>query len=238
MKRRLMTKERNIKELPLSERPYEKFLQNGVTALNDSELLAIILRTGTRGISSITLSKEVLNFHNSYQGLIGLQHLSVEQLKTIKGIGMVKAVQLKCIGELSRRMTKAMAQEQLSFNHPQTIASYYMEDMRHLEQEVLTCIMLDTKNSFLGDIMISKGTVNASLVSAREIFLNALKHQAVNIILLHNHPSGNPYPSDEDINVTKQIQAAGDLIGIKLLDHIIIGDQKYVSFCEDHILPL
>ena len=238
MKRRLMTKERNIKELPLSERPYEKFLQNGVTALNDSELLAIILRTGTRGISSITLSKEVLNFHNSYQGLIGLQHLSVEQLKTIKGIGMVKAVQLKCIGELSRRIAKSMAQEQLSFNHPQTIASYYMEDMRHLEQEVLTCIMLDTKNSFLGDIMISKGTVNASLVSAREIFLNALKHQAVNIILLHNHPSGNPYPSDEDINVTKQIQAAGDLIGIKLLDHIIIGDQKYVSFCEDHILPL
>jgi len=233
-----MTKERNIKELPLSERPYEKFLQNGVTALNDSELLAIILRTGTRGISSITLSKEVLNFHNSYQGLIGLQHLSVEQLKTIKGIGMVKAVQLKCIGELSRRIAKSMAQEQLSFNHPQTIASYYMEDMRHLEQEVLTCIMLDTKNSFLGDIMISKGTVNASLVSAREIFLNALKHQAVNIILLHNHPSGNPYPSDEDINVTKQIQAAGDLIGIKLLDHIIIGDQKYVSFCEDHILPL
>jgi DNA repair protein radc len=233
-----MTKERNIKELPLSERPYEKFLQNGVTALNDSELLAIILRTGTRGISSITLSKEVLNFHNSYQGLIGLLHLSVEQLKTIKGIGMVKAVQLKCIGELSRRIAKTMAQEQLSFNHPQTIASYYMEDMRHLEQEVLTCIMLDTKNSFLGDIMISKGTVNASLVSAREIFLNALKYQAVNIILLHNHPSGNPYPSDEDINVTKQIQAAGDLIGIKLLDHIIIGDQKYVSFCEDHILPL
>ena len=165
-----------------------------------------------------------------------MTHLKVEQLTKIKGIGSVKAVQIKCIAELSRRIAKSIASERLSFQHPQTIASYYMEDMRHQEQEMLICIMLNTKNSFLGDVMISKGTVNASLISAREIFLSALSFQAVNIILLHNHPSGNPAPSDEDIMVTRQIKEAGDLLGIQLLDHIIIGDQQYISFCEENLL--
>ena len=231
-----MIKEKNIKDLPQEERPYEKFLTNGADALSDAELLAIILRTGTLGTSSIVLAKAVLNRHESFAGLIGLQHLSMKQLMDIKGVGQVKAVQLKCIGELSRRMAKTIAKERLSFGHPATIASYYMEDMRHQEQEVLMGIMLDTKNSFLGDVLISKGTVNASLISAREIFLHALSHQAVNIILLHNHPSGNPAPSSEDIQVTKQISLAGDLLGIKLLDHIIIGDQKYISFCEENLM--
>ena len=211
-------------------------MAGGPIVLSDAELLAIILRTGTLGTSSVALAGEVLSRHESFPGLIGLQHLSMKQLMDIKGVGQVKAVQLKCIGELSRRMAKTIASERLNFGHPSTIASYYMEDMRHQEQEVLLGIMLDTKNSFLGDVIISKGTVNASLISAREIFLHALEHKAVNIILMHNHPSGNPTPSSEDIKVTKQISSAGELVGIKLLDHIIIGDQKYISFCEENLM--
>ena len=231
-----MIKEKCIKDLPACDRPYEKFLAGGATMLSDAELLAIILRTGTRGASSVALAKMVLNRHERFTGLIGLQHLSMKQLMDIKGVGQVKAVQLKCIGELSRRIAKSDAGKRLNFGHPATIASYYMEDMRHREQEVLMGIMLDTKNSFLGDVVISKGTVNASLISAREIFLHALSHQAVNIILIHNHPSGNPTPSNEDIKVTKQISAAGELVGIRLIDHIIIGDQKYISFREENLL--
>jgi len=227
-----------IKDLPVAERPYERFLTSGAHTLSDAELLAIILRTGTHGASSLVLAEEVLRRHEGFNGLIGLQHLSMKQLMDIKGVGQVKAVQLKCIGELSRRMTKTAAYERLNFGHPTTIATYYMEDMRHQEQEVLLGIMLDTKNSFLGDVEISKGTVNASLISPREIFLHALAHKSVNIILLHNHPSGDPTPSSEDIKVTKQIRLAGDLIGIKLLDHIIIGDQKYISFCEEGLMPI
>ena len=233
-----MIEVRNIKELPKELRPYERFLAKGALALSDLELLAIILRTGTLGSNALALAEEVLKFHKGYQGLEGLLHLSFTQLMEIKGIGQVKAAQLKCIAELSRRIAKTIAQKRLSFKHPQTIASYYMEDMRHREQEVLLCVMLDTQNSFLGEVEISKGTVNASLISAREIFLSALRHQAVNIVLLHNHPSGNPAPSDEDIEVTKNIRSAGDLLGIKLLDHIIIGNQKYISFCEEGILSL
>jgi len=236
MKRRLIIKEKNIKDLPKEQRPYEKFLLSGANALSDAELLAIILRTGTFGTSSITLADEVLDCHDGFKGLIGLQHLSMKQLRDIKGIGEVKSIQIKCIGELSRRIAKAIAKERLSFTHPATIASYYMEDMRHQEQEILLGVMLDTKNSFLGDVELSKGTVNTSLISAREIFLQALSHQAVNIILVHNHPSGDPTPSAEDIKVTKQISNAGELVGIKLLDHIIIGDQKYISFNEEHLL--
>lgn len=233
-----MKKEAKIKALPPEQRPYEKFSSKGAAALCDAELLAIILRTGPRGSSSLSLSEDVLYTHKIHQGLEGLLHLSTEELMQIKGIGQVKAVQIKCLGELSRRIAKTIATKRLSFTNPETIANYYMEDMRHLEQEVLLCLMLDTKNSFLGDIMISKGTVNTSLISAREIFLHAFKFHAVNIILLHNHPSGNPTPSTADIKVTRQIQQAGELLGIKLLDHIIIGDQKYTSFCEKNILQL
>lgn len=231
-----MKKDHNIKALPQNLQPDEKFLAAGPLHLSDSELLAIILRTGTKGLSSVALSDHILNLPGSYQGLLGLHHLSLEQLMQLKGIGKVKALQIKCIGELSRRIAKSAAGRKLDFRNPQSIASYYMEDLRHQEQEMLLCIMLDTKNAFLGDDMISKGTVNASLISPREIFLSALRYHAVNIIIIHNHPSGNPEPSVEDIQITKRIQSAGELIGIQLLDHIIIGDQKYISFCEENLL--
>lgn len=219
-------------------RPYEKFRRVGPENLADEELLAIILRSGTKGYSSLALAEEVLNLSRVSPGLLGLHHLSLAQLQEIRGIGEVKAIQIKCIGELSRRISKSASAKSLNFQEPGTIADYYMEDMRHLEQETLFCIMLDTKNHFLGDVEISKGTVNASLAAPREIYLAALSYHAVYIILVHNHPSGNPAPSDEDIRITQRIQAAGEIVGISLLDHIIIGDLTYFSLRQEGMMGL
>lgn len=226
-----------IKELPKEERPYEKCLAKGAGALSDSELLAIILRCGGKGRNSLLIANEILKLSGErYAGLLGLHHLTVEELKKIKGVGEVKAVQMKCIGELSKRMSQLRAAGRLSFQNPATIAEYYMEQLRHEEQEQLFCMMLDTKNHLLGERLLTKGTVNESMVSPRELFLEALRYQAVNIILIHNHPSGDPTPSRADTEVTARVYRVGELLGIHLLDHIVIGDHKYVSMREENIL--
>lgn len=230
-----MTEFKTMKELPEHERPYEKCVRLGPQALTDPELLAVVLRTGTRGSTSVEMAEEVLNLSRDREGLLGLHQLSLTQLQSIKGIGKVKAVQLKCIGELSKRIARKSAKRGLSLNHPQTIADYYMEQLRHEEQEQLFCMMLDTKNHLLGEEMIFKGTVNSSLVSPREIFLSAVSYHAVGILLIHNHPSGDPSPSEADLDFTQRIKDAGELIGIPLLDHIIIGDCKYLSFRQEGI---
>ena len=133
-------------------------------------------------------------------------------------------------------MAAAAARPQLSFNNPVTIARYYMEHLRHEEQEVLLVMMLDGRNHLLGEQMISRGTVGATLVTPREVFIEALKFHAVGLILVHNHPSGDPTPSECDMDITERISRAGELLGVKLLDHIVIGDQKYISFREQGML--
>ena len=225
-----------IQELPPDERPYEKCLHSGPEKLTDSELLAVVLRSGTRGSSSVQLADEVLHLGQNEQGLLGIYHLSMEDLMQIRGIGQVKAVQIKCIGELSKRIATREAGKLLDFHSPDTIAAYYMERMRHEEQEQMICTMLNTKNQFLGDEVISRGTVNSSLVSPRDLILAAFRHRAVYMILVHNHPSGNPLPSRQDIEVTRKIVEGGRLLGIELADHIIIGDKKYFSFKEQEML--
>lgn len=222
-----------IKELPPSERPYERCLQHGPEYLTDAELLAVILRTGTKGKPSTYLANQILSHAKGQEGLLSLYHLSVEQVMQIPGVGKVKAVQVMCITELSKRISKTIARGELVFHHPQSIANYYMEELRHLEKETIICMMLNTKNNLLGEEVISQGTVNSTLISPREVFLSALSFRAVNIILIHNHPSGDPNPSKEDIQITHRVKDAGNLIGIKLLDHIIIGDQQYTSMRED-----
>ena len=153
-----------------------------------------------------------------------------------RGIGQVKAVQIKCIGELSKRIASVSAKKLLDFQNPETIADYYMEQMRHEEQEIMICMMLNTKNQLLGETVISRGTVNASLVSPRDLILAAFRFRAVFIIIVHNHPSGDPKPSRDDLDITKRIQAACSLVDIPLLDHIIIGDQRYISFRQEGML--
>lgn len=226
-----------MKQLPEEERPYEKCLAYGPEVLTDSELLAVILRSGTKGISSVALASQILEAKaGGEQGLLGIHHLSMGELMEFRGIGQVKAVQIKCIGELSKRIASVSAKKLLDFQNPDTIADYYMEQMRHEEQEIMICMMLNTKNQLLGETVISRGTVNASLVSPRDLILAAFRFRAVFIIIVHNHPSGDPKPSRDDLDITKRIQEACSLVDIPLLDHIIIGDQRYISFRQEGML--
>lgn len=227
-----MKKYYTLKELPLSERPYEKCENYGAQALSDAELLAVIIRSGVRNERAVDVAARVLDQSSGYPGLIGLNHMNLNELKTIKGIGRVKAVQLLCIAELTKRMAKATNEGRMKMITPEAVAHYYMQDMRHLTREKVKLVMLDSKSKILKDMTISTGTVSSSLLSPREIFLNALKYEAVNVILIHNHPSGDPTPSREDIQTTNRMKEAGNLIGIKLMDHIIIGDNKYISLSE------
>ena len=224
-----------MRQLPEDERPYEKCFTQGPEVLSDSELLAVILRSGTQGKNSIILAQEILKFMEtaSYSGLMGLMHVSVQDLMKIHGIGQVKAVQLKCIGELSRRIARTAARPHVIMNNPSTIAAYYMEELRHEEQELVVCMMADIKGHFLGDKVITRGTATGSLVTPREIYIEALRRHAVSLILIHNHPSGDPMPSPDDMLITSRIYQAGELLGIHLLDHIVIGDQRYCSFREE-----
>lgn len=221
-----------IKNISEKDRPYEKCLQRGADSLSDAELLAVILRTGTRDEGSLGLAMQVLSHSRKSRGILGIVDMTIPELMKIKGIGKVKAVQLKCVAELSARIAAASKDTDAKFNNPQRIADYYMEEMRHEPRERLVLLMLDVKGAFLHDCIISMGTVEASLISPREIFIEALKYEAVRIVLVHNHPSGDPEPSSEDIHVTDMVGRLGNIMGIPLIDHVIIGDNTYVSFKE------
>ena len=226
----ILMKKQNI------DRPYEKFMAFGPAYLTDAELLAIIIRTGTKGEDALELAKRILSLGGNRDGLLGLHHLTLNQLLSVHGIGEVKAVRLKCIAELSSRIAETRALPRIRFEKPQLVAEYYMEQMRHLEYEKIICIMLDNKVRMISEQTISTGTVNKSILSARDIFMKALEQHAVYIMLLHNHPSGDPTPSGEDVTATKQIRAAGNMLQIPLLDHIVIGDGRYISMVEQGML--
>lgn len=224
-----------MKDIPNAERPYEKCLKQGAEALSDAELLAVLLRTGTKGENVLALAKRLL-YQDGRAGLLGIHQFSFQSLMKLKGIGKVKAVQILCLSELAKRLSKASVEPRLRFSSSQSVAEYYMEDLRHRNQEVMKLLLLNSKAELIDETNISKGTVNASLVTPRELFVEALKKEAVSMILLHNHPSGDPTPSRDDILTTKRISECGLLIGIELLDHIIIGNNCYVSFQEENLL--
>ena len=214
------------------EFPYERFESMGPQALTDAELIAIILRTGTVGEDALALAHKVLSLTSgTKQGILALNSIPLEELMQIKGIGKVKAIRLKCVAEICARM-QMRHYDAVSFSNPSSIAAYYMERLRHLETEHVYLILTDTKNRFIKEILLSKGSVNMSILPVREIFIEALRYQAVNILLLHNHPSGDATPSMQDIDVTGQILEASRLLNIPLLDHIIIGDNRYTSLKE------
>lgn len=199
-----MQKNLTIKELPDTERPYEKCLLYGAGSLSDAELISVIIRTGSRGERCVDLAHRILNA--GPDGLLNLIRLDTEQLTGIRGIGPVKAVQLKCIGELARRIAVTQRKKQISLQSPESIASYFMEKMRHERKEQLMLAMFDSKGMLLGERLLSVGTSNAALISAKDIYRAALQEQAVYIVILHNHPSGNPEPSREDILITRKIR--------------------------------
>lgn len=226
-----------MKDLPAENRPYEKCLQAGPKSLSDGELLAVIIRTGSREDTSLALAEKLLALGSPGDGLLGLLHHSLTDLTEIKGIGKVKAIQLLCIGELSRRIWKRKAQERsLTFKHPEDISAYYMEDMRHLEQEEIHAMFFNTKQVMIKELLLARGTVNASVMTPRELLIEALRCRAVSMVLIHNHPSGDTAPSRADILLTRRVKEAGDVIGIQLIDHIIIGDRCYLSFRQQHLL--
>ncbi len=242
MEKTIQTTDNNVqkltmKQLPREDRPYEKCLEKGAGALTDEELLAVIIRTGSKDATSLELARSILALEGHSTSLLGLLHHSLKDYCRIKGIGTVKGAQLMCIGELSRRIWNHKAKENVfSFTQPEQIADYYMEDLRHLEQEEIHVMFLNTKQNLLRDLLVSKGTVNSSVITPREILIEGLRCLAVSMILVHNHPSGDPAPSESDLLLTARVKEAGDVIGIALLDHIIIGDKSYLSFRQQQII--
>lgn len=233
-RKELMSEHFTMKNLPESERPYEKYLLHGEDSLSDAELLAIILKSGTKDANSLDIAREILT--GNHNNLLNLYDLSLHDLIQFSGIGKIKAIQLKAVAELSRRIAKTNSGYHLKMNQPFTIAEYYMEQLRHAKQEILMCAFFDTKNNFLGDAVISKGAVNYAYVSPREIFRYAFDYDAVLLILLHNHPSGDPTPSEDDLRITKRVEKGAQILQLELVDHIIIGDNKYYSFKENELI--
>ncbi|MCX7711357.1 MAG: DNA repair protein RadC [Clostridia bacterium] len=226
-------KKLKMKDLPLSERPYEKLEKLGAEMLSNAELLAIIIKTGNRKESSLDLANRVLSCDKADKGLPFLHDLSLEQLREIDGIGKVKAVQVKALTELSKRMASTFNMHaKKALTSPQDVCGLLMEEMRHLKKEVFKGVLLDVKNHVIKQVNVSVGSLNSSIVHPREVFSEAVKMSCSSIIFVHNHPSGDPEPSREDIHTTNRLVDAGNILGIKVLDHIIIGDGKYVSLKE------
>ena len=226
-----------MKELPKSERPYEKFEELGVSRLSDAELVAVLIKSGTRNKNSIEIAREILNLHPVHKGLMGLHYLSDRELKHVNGIGRVKAAQLLCAAEISKRMSMQRMPERESFHSPGTVAQFFMEEMRTRETETTIVVYLDNRCHLIRYEILFVGSVSSCVANPREILKKALQYDAACFILIHNHPSGDPTPSQADLSLTERIRSAGELIGIHLVDHIILGDCQYVSLKErGHIL--
>lgn len=218
-----------LRDLPREDRPRERMLQFGARILSNSELIAILLRTGTVAESAIGLAQRVLK---EAGGIRGLVDMSTAQLTAIKGIGNAKALQLQAGIELGRRLAQSELDPAFIVRSPEDVARYVMEDLRYLQKEHFVCLFLNTKNHVIARETLSIGSLNASIVHPREVFRAAIQRGSASLICIHNHPSGDPTPSPEDIDMTHRLVQAGQVIGIEVLDHLIIGDQKYVSLKE------
>ncbi len=218
-----------MRDLAVSDRPRERLVQVGERSLSTSELLAIVIRTGVGGENAIRLAERTLAHFN---GLPGLARASIPEMKSVKGIGTAKSVEIKASLELGRRLIATTPQDRPTVTSPADAANLLMTEMAFLEQEHLRLILLDTRNHVLSTPTIYIGSLNTSVLRVGELFRPAIKENAAAIIVTHNHPSGDPSPSPEDIRVTSQIVSAGKLLDIDVLDHIIVGRQKFVSLKE------
>lgn len=220
----------SIKKWPEGERPRERLLKYGAHNLSDAQLIAIILRTGGGKKSAIDLAIELLNL---FGDLKSIEDASFGEFSSFKGIGSAKIAQLKAAFELGRRLFETPQKRGPVFSSGYDVFSYYHQRLKDLKKEEFRCAMLDAKNRVFRDCRISEGTLTNSLIHPREAFRYAIKESAVSVIFVHNHPSGDPSPSGEDIMITERLVNVGNLVGIKVLDHVIIGDGKYTSMMEE-----
>ena len=220
-----------MKELPNSERPYEKLEQYGEKNLTNAELLAIVIKTGTKDDTALGLAQRILMLNNNLEkdNLNFLRDLTLEEFMKIKGIGKVKAIQLKAVCEIATRMNSITNYKQKQIKKPQDIAEILIEKMRFEKQEILKVEILDYKNHLIRIKDIAIGSANFAVATIKSILNEAVKIEASKIILVHNHPSGDPTPSTADIEFTKKVSEASKILGIQLLDHIVIGKTKYIS---------
>lgn len=218
-----------IKDIPADMRPREKLLRYGPGILSTQELLAIIIRTGSRDANAIQLAESILYL---FKDLRGINNAGIEELcQAAQGVGEAKAAQIKAALELGRRLNQQDS-EVVRIKSPQDVAAWVMEDLRYLQHEQFRILLLNTKNVIIACEEVSRGSLNSSIVHPREVFARAIKRSAAAIILIHNHPSGDPTPSQEDINITRRLVEVGRLVGIEVLDHLIIGDGVFSSLKE------
>lgn len=222
-----------LRDMPSEERPRERMMQYGAGSLSHTELLAILFRTGTRDESAVHLAQRVLS---SIGGIRNLVDISLDELVKLKGIGPAKAVQLKAGIELGQRLAKARLPEAQVIRSPRDAADILMEQLRYLQKEHFVCLFLNTKNHIIAQETLSIGSLNSSIVHPREVFRAAIKCSSASVVCAHNHPSGDPTPSPEDIRMTERLCEAGEIVGIDVLDHIVIGDGEFISLKEQGLM--
>lgn len=220
-----------VRDLPKEERPREKLLAAGAAALSNTELLAVLLRTGVREGSVLRVAEEVLTLYRE-KGILAIAQMGARELSAIKGVGPAKAATILAAVELGRRLAMKEAARRTIVHGPADAAHYAMPRLRFESKEHFAVLLLNTKNHVLAMPVISVGTLSASIVHPREVFQAAISHAAASMILVHNHPSGDPTPSPEDIAVTRRMAEAGKVMDIPVLDHIILGDDKFISLKE------
>lgn len=220
---------KRIKDWPEDERPRERLLRYGSSSLSDAQLIAIILSTGGNGRSALDLGVELLDM---FKSLKNIEQASLTELCALRGLGTAKAAQLKACLELGSRLFREQGSQGVAFSSGKVVHSYFHPRFKSLKKEVFHCLMLDVKNRLIKDSRISEGTLTSSLIHPREAFREAIKESAASVIFVHNHPSGDPAPSREDIFITERLAAAGETVGIKVLDHIIIGDGSFASMLD------
>jgi DNA repair protein RadC len=231
-----MKKERKrptIKQLPAHERPRERLIQNGDEHLTDAELLGIIIRDGTANYSAVDLAQKLLSEFGNFRKL---SSVSVGELCKVKGIGPARAAQIKASLAIAKRFSTISVKPHQQFKCSGDIFAHFHERMREKRQETFLVVLLDNKNRIIKEQIVSTGSLTSSIVHPREVFNPAIRESAASVIFVHNHPSGDPEPSKEDVQITNRLVEAGNIVGIKILDHLIIGNERYVSFKDRGIM--
>ena len=219
-----------MKELPISERPYEKLEMYGANSLSNAELLAIIIKTGTKEESSVTIAQKILNLNEDRKNnLKFLQDISINELTKIKGIGKIKAIQLKAVSELTKRMSRPITNNKIKITCPQDVANLLIDELKNEKRELVKVLILNSKNIIIKILDVSYGSSNLAIVTPKDILAEVIKMEAPKIILVHNHPTGDPLPSKADMAFTDRLIEASKLLGVELLDHIVIGHDSYES---------